>query len=260
MSAVQRPDSLKVEQNGNLLLVFLTRPAKRNALNDETMFGLEQIFSTLPASVGAVVLAGEGAHFSAGLDLAELRERDALEGVQHSRMWHRVIEKLQFAPVPVVAALQGAVVGGGLELAAAAHIRVAEPSTFYALPEGQRGIFVGGGASVNVARLIGVARMMDMMLTGRVVKAEEGITIGLAHYLVGAGEGLGKATELASKIASNAPATNYAITHVLPRIAEVGQDAGLLMEALIAGITQSTPEAKTRVQQFLDKKAKKVTE
>lgn len=258
MSEQNLPDSLKVETDGNLLRVVLARPAKRNALNDATILGLEHIFTTLPAGLGAVILSGEGDHFSAGLDLSELRERDAMEGVHHSRMWHRAIESIQSSAVPVVAVLRGAVVGGGLELASAAHIRVAEPSTFYAFPEGQRGIFVGGGASVNVSRLIGVARMMDMMLTGRVVKAEEGAAIGFAQYLVGEGEGMNKAHELATRIASNAPATNYAITNVLPRIGELGQEQGLLMEALIAGITQSTPEAKARIQQFLEKKAKRL--
>lgn len=254
------PDSLTIERDGPVMSVRLARPAKRNALNDEMILWIERIFTAIPDGVGAIVLAGEGDHFSAGLDLYELRERNAMEGVHHSRMWHRVIESIQFGPVPVVAALQGAVVGGGLELATAAHIRVAEPSTFYAMPEGQHGIFVGGGASVNVTRLIGVDRVMDMMLTGRVVNAEEGVALGLSQYLVGEGEGLTKATELATKIAGNAPATNFGITHVLPRIDEMGQDQGLLMEALIAGITQSTPEAKTRIQDFLAKRAKKVGE
>lgn len=240
------------------MIVWLARPAKRNALNDEMVLGIERVFTTIPDGVGAIVLAGEGKHFSAGLDLSELQERNALEGVHHSRMWHRVIKSIQFCAVPVVVALHGAVVGGGLELATAAHIRVAESSTFYAMPEGQRGIFVGGGASVNVTRLIGVGRMMDMMLTGRVVNAEESVTIGLSQYLVGEGKGLTKAIELATQIAGNAPATNYAITHVLPRIGELGQEQGLMMEALIAGITQSTPEAKTRMEDFLAKRAKKV--
>ena len=92
----------------------------------------------------------------------------------HSQLWHRCLEPIEQGDVPVIAVLQGAVVGGGLELAAACHIRIAEQSTFYALPEGQRGLFVGGGASVRVSRLIGVARMMDMMLTGRTYGAEEG--------------------------------------------------------------------------------------
>ena len=78
-------------------------------------------------------------------------------------MWHRVFDRIQYSRVPVIAALRGAVIGGGLELACAAHIRVAEPSAYFALPEGQRGIFVGGGGSVRIPRLIGVARMADMM-------------------------------------------------------------------------------------------------
>jgi enoyl-CoA hydratase/carnithine racemase len=254
------PDSLRTEQVGAVLVVRLARPAKRNALNDETVLGLEAIFANLPVGVSAAVLCAEGEHFCAGLDLSELTERDAVEGVQHSRMWHRALDRIQFGRVPVVAALHGAVVGGGLELAAACHIRVAEPTAFFALPEGQRGIFVGGGGSVRLPKLIGVARMADMMLTGRVYNAQEGAAIGFAQYVVGQGEGYAKALALAEKIAQNTPMTNYAITHVLPRIAELGQDQGLLMESLVAAIAQSAPEAKARVQAFLDKKAKKVGE
>jgi enoyl-CoA hydratase/carnithine racemase len=157
-----------------------------------------------------------------------------------------------------VAALHGAVVGGGLELASACHIRVADESTFYALPEGTRGIFVGGGGSVRVPKLIGVARMTDMMLTGRVYNATEGERIGLAQYVVAPGQALGKATELARRIATNAPLTNYALTHVLPRIAEQPADHGLMTEAMMAAIAQAAPEAKARVQAFLQGKADKV--
>ena len=167
---------------------------------------------------------------------------------------------MQFGPVPVVAVLHGAVVGGGLELASACHIRVAETSTFYALPEGQRGIFVGGGASVRVPKLIGMARMMDMMFTGRVYKAEEGERIGLAQYLVEEGQGLEKGIELAKKIASNAGMTNYALMHVLPKIVDSGQNEGLMMESLIAAISADAPEAKKRLTDFLEGRAKKVGE
>ena len=102
--------------------------------------------------------------------------------------------------MPVIAALRGAVIGGGLELACAAHIRVAEPTAYFALPEGQRGIFVGGGGSVRLPRLIGVARMTDMMLTGRVYSATEGASYGFAQYLTEEGNGLAKAMELATRL------------------------------------------------------------
>jgi enoyl-CoA hydratase/carnithine racemase len=173
-------------------------------------------------------------------------------------MWHAALDAIQQGPVPVVAALHGAVVGGGLELASACHIRVADESTFYALPEGSRGIFVGGGGSVRIPKLIGVARMTDMMLTGRVYNAQDGDRVGFAQYLVPAGQSLAKALELATRIATNAPLTNYALMHALPRIAEQSSDHGFFTEALMAAIAQSAPDAKERVRAFLEGRAGKV--
>lgn len=250
--------TLRFERRGQVGVLTLNRAAKRNALDDPTVAALGAFFAAPPDGVRAVVLTGAGEHFCAGLDLSELAARSAAEGAHHSRTWHRAFDDLQFGKVPVVAALHGAVVGGGLELACAAHVRVAERSAFYALPEAQRGIFVGGGASVRVPRIIGVHRMADLMLTGRVYSAEEGQAAGLSTYLVPPNAGLAKALELARTMAANATFTNFAIMHALPRIAELGQDAGLLMEALAAGIAQSEPEAKARMKDFLEKKTGKV--
>jgi enoyl-CoA hydratase/carnithine racemase len=241
-----------------IALIRLTRAPKRNALNDALILALRDLFEKMPSGVRAAVIDGEGDHFCAGLDLSELQERDAGQGLFHSRMWHAALERVQYGPVPVIAALHGAVVGGGLELASACHIRVADESTFYALPEGSRGIFVGGGGSVRIPRLIGVARMTDMMLTGRVYNAQDGERIGLAQYLVPQGMALEKALELATRIAGNAPMTNYALTHVLPRIADQPADQGFMTEAMMASIAQSAPEAKERVRDFLEGRAAKV--
>ena len=238
-----------------IAVVRLTRAAKRNALSDGLIAALRDTFQNLPASVRAAVIDGEGEHFCAGLDLSELKERDAGEGLHHSRSWHVALDAVQYGPVPVIAALHGAVVGGGLERASAAHIRVADATTFYALPEGTRGIFVGGGGSVRIPKLIGVARMTDMMLTGRVYNAEDGERLGFAQYLVGEGQAFDKAMELAERIATNAPLTNYALMHALPRIAEQPADHGFLTEALISAIAQAAPEAKQRVRDFLEGKA-----
>ncbi|HEY2137371.1 MAG TPA: crotonase/enoyl-CoA hydratase family protein, partial [Xanthobacteraceae bacterium] len=202
-------------------------------------------------------LAGEGEHFSAGLDLGELTSRDVTEGIAHSQMWHRVFDAVEFGPVPVIAVLHGAVVGGGLELAAATHVRVAERSAYYALPEGSRGIYVGGGASVRLPRLIGTSRMMEMMLTGRTYDADEGHAIGLSHYVVQEGSGLAKGIELARRIAENEPLTNFAVTQVLPRIAEQDPASGYLMESLMAAIASGSPQAQKRLKDFLAKRAPK---
>jgi len=249
---------LKVEQQGAVLTVGLNRPTKRNALNDGIMLAIQDCFSNIPEGVGAVVIHGIGDHFSSGLDLSELSERDATEGLVHSQMWHRVFDRIQYSRVPVIAALKGAVIGGGLELACAAHIRVAEPSAYFALPEGQRGIFVGGGGSVRLPRLIGVPRMIDMMLTGRVYSATEGSAYGFSQYLTEAGGALPKAMELAGRVASNAPLTNFAVLQALPMIAEANPQTGLLMESLMATVAQSDKEAKRRIRAFLEHKTAKV--
>ena len=249
---------LRIERDGPVLIVGLDRPEKRNALNDGAIAALDALFSNLPDDARAVLLHATGPNFSAGLDLSEIAERDVHQGVLHSRSWHACFEKIEFGPLPVVAVLRGAVVGGGLELAAAAHLRVAERSAFYALPEGSRGIFVGGGGSVRVPRLVGVSRMADMMLTGRVYSAEEGAPLGFAQYLIDDGAGYAKGLELAHRMAKNAPLTNFAVIQALPRIAEADPRIGYLMESLMAAVAQGSDEAKARVRAFLDKRAAKV--
>jgi enoyl-CoA hydratase/carnithine racemase len=257
--AIKLPSSLVAERDGAVAILRLNRPQKRNAFDDETILGIEQFFTSLPDGIGAVLLVGEGEHFSAGLDLSELSERDVTQGIAHSGLWHRAFGKIQFGKTPVIAVLHGAVVGGGLELAAAAHIRIAESSAYYALPEGSRGIYVGGGGSVRLPRLIGVARMMDMMLTGRTYSADEGQAMGLTTYLVEPGEGFAKGLELAKRVAGNAPLTNFAVMQALPRIAEMDPASGYAVEALMSAIAQADPDAKARLKDFLEKRAPKVT-
>jgi enoyl-CoA hydratase/carnithine racemase len=240
-----RLDLLQVTLDGPIAHVRLNRPAKRNAISDTLIAQIHTCFVNLPESVRVAVLSGEGEHFCAGLDLSELTERSVAEGIVHSRTWHAAFDQIQFGRVPVVAVLHGAVVGGGLELASSAHIRIAEDSTFYGLPEGQRGLFVG-------------ARMTDMMLTGRVLDADEGHQVGLSQYRVPDGQGLAKAMELARRIAANAPLSNFAVMHALPRIAELPQGEGLFVESLMAAIAQGDQAAKDRMRAFLEGKAGKV--
>ena len=249
---------LRVECSGPVVHLRLNRPDKRNAINGTLVRELQTAFANLPSDARAAVISGEGAHFCAGLDLSEVTEQSVAEGIFHSRLWHAAFDQIQYGPVPLIAVLHGAVVGGGLELAATAHLRVAEASAFYGLPEGQRGIFVGGSGSARIPRLIGVARMTDMMLTGRVFDAAEGQAAGLSNYLVADDEGLTRAMALAHKVATNAPLSNYAITQALPRIAEMAPAEGLFVESLMSAIAQGDEAAKKRVRDFLAKRAGKV--
>ncbi len=232
----------------------LNRPAKRNAVSNGLLHDIEAAFDSLGADTTVVVISGEGAHFSAGLDLSEHQVRTPFEVLQHSQWWHRVFHKVQFGGRPVVAALHGAVVGGGLELATSTHVRVAGRSTFYQLPEGQRGIFVGGGASVRVSKIVGADRMTEMMLTGRRYDAEDGYRLGLSHYLVDDAEVLPEAFRLARQIATNAPLSNWASINAVANIGDMSMANGLYTESMAAALAQSSDEANKRMQDFLNRK------
>lgn len=249
---------LLVDIDEDIAIVRLNRPAKRNALHVPLVSALGAFFRAPPEGVKAVVLAGTGDNFCAGLDLSELEPGTAFDAVMHSRHWHEEFRQIEFGKVPVVCAMHGATLGGGLELATSCHVRVADATAYFGLPEGQRGIFVGGGGSVRIARIIGVHRMADLMLTGRVLNADEGVALGLATYLTPKGGAVDHAITLAKRIAKNGPMSNFAIMQALPRIAAAPPETGFMMESLIAAISSDSPDAKARLRAFLEGRAGKV--
>ncbi|MCA0941232.1 crotonase/enoyl-CoA hydratase family protein [Salipiger pacificus] len=246
---------LTTEVDGQIATLTMIRTDKRNAMSDGLIAALENAYATLPKDVRVVILTGAGGHFCSGLDLSEHVSRSAEDGVYHSRNWHRVMEMIQFGGKVTISAMEGAVIGGGLELAASTHVRIAEPSVIFQLPEGRRGIFVGGGASVRVGRILGADRMVEMMLTGRKYGAEDGLRLGLTHYSVEAGEALPLARKLAAQIAGNAPMSNYFMVQALSRINDMSRSDGLFTESLCAALVQTTPDAEEGLNAFLEKRA-----
>jgi len=247
-------DVLGVDIDGPVATLSLQRPEKRNAINEDILAALRAFFGAPPKGIRVVVMRGEGGHFSAGLDLSEQAEREPEEVLRHSRGWHALMDTIQFGGLPVVSVLQGAVMGGGLEIAASTHVRVAEPSARFQLPEGRRGIFVGGGATVRIGRILGADRMTEMMLTGRVYEAEDATRLGLAHYLVGEGEGLAKAMELARQIAENSSLVNYLVIQSIARIGDMSRADGLYAESLSAALSQTGADAREGLAAFLEKR------
>ncbi|HCI08200.1 crotonase/enoyl-CoA hydratase family protein [Ascidiaceihabitans sp.] len=248
---------LKISVEGNIATLTMNRPDKRNAMCEALLGDLDTFFSNPPKEVRVVIITGTAGHYCSGLDLSEHVHRSAEENLYHSRAWHGVMEKIQFGGLAVVSAMFGAVIGGGLEIAAATHVRIAEPSTIFQLPEGRRGIFVGGGATARVGRLIGADRMTEMMLTGRKYNADEGLALGLTHYSVGEGEALELAQQLAGKVSRNAPVSNYMMIQSISRINDMSQSDGLFTESLVAAMSQTTPDAEEGLKAFLEKRAPK---
>ncbi|MCB1448848.1 MAG: crotonase/enoyl-CoA hydratase family protein [Nitratireductor sp.] len=245
---------LLVDVDGQIATLTMNRPDKRNAMCDGLLEEIEAFFTRPPEGVKVAILTGTAGHYCSGLDLSEHVARDAEGTMRHSRGWHRVMETIQYGGLPVVSAMFGAVIGGGLELAASTHVRIAEPSTIFQLPEGRRGIFVGGGATVRVGRILGADRMIEMMLTGRKYNGEEGVALGLAHYLAEPGGALAMARELAAKIASNAALSNYIMIQAISRIEDMAKADGLFAESLCAAITQTSPDAQEGLKAFLEKR------
>ncbi|WP_460274303.1 crotonase/enoyl-CoA hydratase family protein [Celeribacter sp. ULVN23_4] len=246
---------LKIEIEGPIATLTMNRPGKRNAMCDELLDAIDGFFSNPPGGVRVVIMTGSEGHYCSGLDLSEHVARNAEGTMRHSRNWHSVMEKIQFGGLPVISAMYGAVIGGGLEMAAATHVRIAEPSTIFQLPEGMRGIFVGGGATVRVGRIIGADRMCEMMLTGRKYNSEEGLALGLTHYAVGEGEALALAQKLAAKIAKNATLSNYMMIQAISRIEDMAKADGLFMESMCAAVSQTSEDAEEGLKAFLEKRA-----
>lgn len=245
---------LKISEAEGIAHLVLNRPEKRNALNDALIEALDAYFSAVPVTARAIVVSGAGGHFSSGLDLGEQVHRAPLEVMAHSRNWHRVMAKVQASAIPVVAAMSGAVMGGGLEFGAACHVRVAEETVRFQMPEGQRGIFVGGGGSVRISRLIGADRLTEMMLTGRVYSGTDGERLGLVHYAVPEGQAVDKAMELAQRITRNSRAINTMVLQAIAQIAAMPPEAGLYAESLAAALSQTGPDAAEGLRAFLEKR------
>lgn len=249
---------LEVDQDG-IAEVTLNRPEKRNALDIATIEELVDIFSTLPrAGVRAAILSANGTHFSAGLDLVEhhRENRSASDFMHVCLRWHEAFNKMEYGGVPIIAVLKGAVVGGGLELASAAHIRVAGADTYFGLPEGQRGLFTGGGATIRVAGLIGKARMIDMMLSGRLYSGQEAVDVGLCQYLVE--DPMAKAREIAARAALNPPLSNFAVCSAISHLQNMSALDASYAEAVVAGVVNTQEAAKSRLKDFAAGTANKI--
>ncbi|MDR9486124.1 MAG: crotonase/enoyl-CoA hydratase family protein [Sediminimonas sp.] len=249
---------LEMDEDG-IAVVTLARAAKRNALNAETVEELIEVFSRLPrAGARAVVLRADGTHFCAGLDLVEHHsEQRRPEDFMHLCLrWHEAFNKMEYGGVPIIAALKGAVVGGGLELASSAHVRVADQGTYFALPEGQRGLFTGGGATIRVADLVGKARMIDMMLTGRIYQRDEAVQVGLCQYLVEDSEA--KAMELARTAAANPPLSNFAICSGISHMQNMSALDASYAESVLAGIVNTQAASNERLEAFANKTGARV--
>ncbi|MGQ0814509.1 MAG: enoyl-CoA hydratase/isomerase family protein [Gemmatimonadota bacterium] len=249
---------IKVERREATAIVTISRPDKLNALNAATVAEVRNAFEELRSddSVRAVILTGAGDKaFIAGADIAELSQMTPLSGVDTSRAGQETLRLIETMPKPVIAAVNGFALGGGLEFALACHIRIASENAKLGLPEVKLGIIPGYGGTFRLPRVVGRGRALELMLTGEMVNAQEAHRIGLVNQVVAPQELLGTAEALARKIAANGPvAVALAIQAVDHSYHATTEDAQRL-EANMFGLLAATADMREGMSAFLEKRA-----
>lgn len=239
---------LLIERHDDRVVATLNRPHKRNAIDQAMIDALHLLCAELEESPRTLILTGAGGVFAAGADIAELRERraaDALRGINA----HAFV-RLSELPMPVIAAIDGYALGGGAELAYAADIRIATPTLAIGNPETGLGILAAAGASWRLKEIIGDARAIELLLTGRTVRADEALAIGLVSALHDAAELLPAAHAIADRIARNDPAATVATKRVFRAPRERHPAADLEAQAELF----ESPEKFRRMTDFLERR------
>lgn len=250
--------AIEVERRGAIAVVTMSRPEALNAFNNEQLVSLAETFDLLAAdgSIRAVVLTGAGDRaFAAGADIKEMKDLDGVGGLAFGRAGHRATRAVEELPQPVIAAVNGFALGGGCELALAADIRLASENAVFAQPEVTLGIPPGWGGSQRLPRLVGPGMAAELILTGRRVKADEALRIGLVNAVYPLDRLMDEAVKMAESIAANSPLAVRSAKQLM-RLAFNGQTIdGLDSEARAFGIAFTTNDQKEGMTAFVEKRA-----
>ena len=253
---------LKLETADGIATLTVNRPDKLNALNAATVRELADAFRALRAdgAVRGILIIGAGEKaFVAGADIAELSRMGPLDGVQVSREGQDAFRLLERMPKPVVAAVNGFALGGGLELALACHVRVASSKARFGLPEVKLGIIPGYGGTVRLPRLVGRGRALELILTGEMIDAAEAHRIGLVNRVETPDALLGAATELLRKMIANGPVALALAIESVDHAAVAGSEEAQTLESNLFGLLAATADMREGMSAFLEKRTANFT-
>ena len=251
-------NTIRIEREGRRATVIVDRPDKLNALNDETIDELYVAFHTLAEDddIGGLVITGEGEKaFVAGADIAELAKMGSIDGIDVSRKGQDAFRLLEEMGKPVVAAVNGYALGGGLELALACHLRVASEKAKFGLPEVKLGIIPGYGGTVRLPRIVGRGRALELILTGEMIGADRAYEMGLVNKVVAPEGTRTAAEELLDTILKNGPIALRFALHAVDQSLETGIEEGLGLESHLFGLLASTDDMREGMNAFLEKRA-----
>ena len=249
--------NVKTEQNGHILTITINRPKQLNALNKETIAELSDALGKgdKDPSVGAMILTGEGEKaFVAGADIKEFADFSVEKGKELSAEGHkRLFSFVEQLGTPVIAAINGFALGGGLELAMSSHIRIASDNAKLGLPEVSLGVIPGYGGTQRLAQLVGRGKAFEMITTAGMISAEEARDWGLVNHVVPQAELMDLANKIAGKIVKNSPNAIAAAISAVNANYEAGVD-GYKVEIEEFGKCFGTPEFIEGTTAFLEKR------
>lgn len=251
-------ENLRVEHNGPVCRVIINRPKTLNALNQATLAELNQVFSDLAndSATRAIILTGAGEKaFVAGADINELRQLSATGARAFAEYGQRVFSRIEQSSRPVIAAVNGFALGGGLELAMACHLRLASDNARLGLPEIKLGIMPGFGGTQRLSRLIGKAKALELALTGDPVTADQAQTLGLVNQVFSADELIPQAEQLAGRLAASAAESVRGILQAVQLGLEGSLENGFALEAARFAVCCATDDMKEGTSAFLEKRA-----
>ncbi|MCP8938254.1 enoyl-CoA hydratase/isomerase family protein [Alsobacter sp. SYSU M60028] len=249
-------DAVRLSMEGAVAVVTLARPAKLNALDADMIAALHAAALRIDANreVRAAILTGEGKGFCAGGDIAAWGELPALEMWRTwTRDGHRAFDALARLRVPLIAALNGHALGGGLELAGTADMRIAETQAKFGLPETGIAMIPGWSGTQRLVRRFGAGVVRRLALTGDIVTAERALQLGIVDEVVETGGAMARAREIAARIAGRGPAAT-AIAKQLINAAEGEGDASATLEGLAGALASFTDDGAEGVASFREKR------
>ena len=243
--------TLETDDKG-ITTVTINRPKKLNALNDEVLNELADVFKDIQIDeeINAVIVKGAGDKaFVAGADIKELRELDDRSGRMASQKGQQIFQLIEDTRKPVIAAVNGYALGGGAELAMACHLRVAGENAVFGLPEVGLGLIPGYGGTQRLPGIIGKARALEMILTGKQVKAEEALQLGLVNEV--SADPVESSKELLNKILKNGP---IAVRNAIKAVYHSDHRSGYQVEADVFGELCETEDCMEGTSAFLEKR------
>jgi enoyl-CoA hydratase len=249
--------NLIYEIDGAIATIMINRPQALNALNTATLDDLLEVENELITNdaIEVVILTGHGTKaFVAGGDIGEMRELNPVDGLSFSEKGHRVLSNLEDMKKPVIAAVNGYALGGGLELALACDIIYASETARLGLPEVTLGIVPGFGGTQRLTRLIGLTRAKELIFTGKVITAQEAYALGLVNKVLPDNQLMAEVRQLAMKIASAGPIAVGLAKDCINRSPTFAIDAGLEREAGAFAFCCGTEDQKEAMTAFLEKR------